>query len=367
MTKATHGILTESAHRVQWPNTADAPLNLDAADWEDLRLFQTVVRCESYRAAARQEAIAVNTVRARMTRLEEQLGQMLMHRTTRGITLTDAGQALARATAEMSDAALRACSSEAGEVLISPGHVRIGCSEGLGTLWLTPRVAELEAELAGITVDLQYDYDLARYRTNEADIWLTFEQPKRQDFIVSKIATLHFLPFVSEHYIKRNGAPVSVDDLKQHRIIEHYGPGVRSDLLDFLIGTERPHGLISLRTNSSLAQLWAVAQGLGIGGLPTYVAEITRAVAPTTPVLHIRRELRIAYHESGKRSPAIRKAIAWLRGLFDHEQYPCFADAFVHPDDFPSRTQDGRVAELFLGLLDRMQPSGGVRSTMERV
>jgi DNA-binding transcriptional LysR family regulator len=50
-----------------------------------------------------------------------------------------------------------------------------------------------------------------------------------------------------------------------------------------------------MRTKSSLSQVWAVAEGAGIGGLPTFVREITAAVVPVPLILNIRRELRLVY------------------------------------------------------------------------
>ena len=54
-----------------------------------------------------------------------------------------------------------------------------------------------------------------------------------------------------------------MDSLKNHRVVEHVSPGVRSELLDVLIGTERPQDFIAMRTNSSLSQLWSVTRGGG--------------------------------------------------------------------------------------------------------
>jgi DNA-binding transcriptional LysR family regulator len=332
-------------------NTDDELLDLSGADWDDLRLFRVILEQGSLRAAAKQEGVVVNTVRGRLTRLEEAMARPLLRRTTQGVSLTEAGGQLAETIAEMSEATFRARAGRSTDVLVCPGELTIACSEGLGTLWLTPRLAKLRTEIPDLTIGLLCDYNLARDRTSEADIWLTFEQPTRQDLIVSKLATLHFLPFASPAYVQQNGLPKTVDDLKTHRIVEHCGAGVRSELLDYLIGSDRPNGLLSLRTNSSLAQLWAVAEGEGIGGLPTFVRELTRAVVPVPPVLQIRRELRLVYRADGRHSPAVQAAVRWLRSIFDPIQHPCFRDTFVHPDDFRV-LQTGGVLRLFASMFD---------------
>jgi hypothetical protein len=115
--------------------------------------------------------------------------------------------------------------------------------------------------LPEMTIGLDFDYDLERNRTHEADIWLTYEQPTQADLIISKPATIHFVVYASQSYIQRNGIPSTMDSLKDHRVVEHVSPGARSGVLDFLIGTERPQGFIAMRTNSSLSQLWSVTRG----------------------------------------------------------------------------------------------------------
>lgn len=347
-------ILPKSANRVQPLNTVGSTrIDLEKVDWDNLRLFRLAVRSGSLRAAALEERISINTMRARMGRLERQLGLTLLVRSPQGISLTAAGEALTEMTAAMSDATFLR-DRAADDVLLRPKEVAIGCSEGIGTLWLTPRILELQRLLPCLAVNLQIDYNLARDRTNEVDVSLTFEMPRHPDLLVSKIATLHFLPFAASRYIHAHGVPQCVDDLRGHRIVEHIGPGVKSELLDYLIGTDRPPRLVPMRTNSSLAQLWAVAQGAGIGGFPTYISEITRAVEPIPPSLNIRRELWMVYHANARHSPAIQVACSWLRDAFDSNVYPCFADTFVHPESFPRR-QEGPIAQLFRGIFDRME------------
>ncbi|WP_244187213.1 LysR substrate-binding domain-containing protein [Sphingomonas faeni] len=163
-----------------------------------------------------------------------------------------------------------------------------------------------------MTIGLDFDYNLERDRTHKADIWLTYEQPTQADLIASKLATIYFAVYASQSYTQRHGIPSTMDSLKNHRFVEHISPSVRSELLDVLIGTERPQGFIAMRTNSSLSQLWSVTGG-GIGALPTFVSEITSAAALVPLELRIRRELRLGYRSKAKPSPAILAAVKWVR------------------------------------------------------
>ncbi|MGI4745584.1 MAG: substrate-binding domain-containing protein, partial [Janthinobacterium lividum] len=231
-------------------------------------------------------------------------------------------------------------------------QITIACTEGIGALWLTPRISRLQEVLPDLTIGLDFDYDLARDRTHEADIWLTYEQPAEADLITSKLATIHFAVYASKSYIQRHGLPSTVDSLRDHRIVEHVGSGVRSEQLDFLIGTDRPRGLIAMRTNSSLSQLWSVAKGVGLGALPTFVSEITSAAAPVPPELRIRRELRLVYRSKAKPSPAILATVRWLRECFDRAIHPCFADTFIDPKNFLRNSSDTNIVNIFPNTFD---------------
>lgn len=334
----------------------DTDKHVDFADlrWDDVRLFRAVQRLGSMRKVASDQGVVVNTISRRIKRAETRLGLHLALRSANGITLTEDGEKLLRIGQAMSDAAEWDVSEGTKDVLVKPGQITIACTEGIGTLWLTPRMSRLKAALPDITIGLDFDYNLARDRTHEADIWLTYEQPMEPDLITSKLATIHFAVYASKSYIQRYGVPSTVDSLKDHRVIEHVSPGVRSEQLDFLIGTERPRGLIVMRTNSSLSQLWSVAKGIGIGALPTFVSEITSAVTPVPPELRIRRELRLVYRSAAKPSPAIHATVRWLRECFDRTIHPCFAETFIDPKNFLRDTSDTNIVNLFPSTFDQI-------------
>jgi DNA-binding transcriptional LysR family regulator len=66
------------------------------ADLADLDAFAAVAAARSFRTAARLRGVSPSTLSQAMQRLEDRLGIRLLHRTTRSVTLTDAGQRLMR-------------------------------------------------------------------------------------------------------------------------------------------------------------------------------------------------------------------------------------------------------------------------------
>lgn len=353
MPKQPNGRLTKIAPPVPEVNTGSKG-SFDDLRWEDVRLLRAIQRLGSMRKVASDHGVVVNTIRRRLGHIETRLGLNLTHRSANGIVLTEVGQELLRIGRSMSDAAEWDVTKGGKDVLLKPGQITIACTEGIGTLWLTPRMSRLQAALPDMTIGLDFDYDLARDRAHEADVWLTYERPTDADLITSKLATIHFAVYASKSYIQRYGVPSTVDSLKDHRVVEHVGPGVRSEQLDFLIGTERPRGLIVMRTNSSMSQLWSVAKGIGIGALPTFVSEITSAATPVPPELRIRRELRLVYRSEAKPSPAIHATVRWLRECFDRTVHPCFAETFIDPNTFRRDTGDTNIVNLFPNTFDQI-------------
>ncbi len=351
MLKRTGGRITKVEPPVPGVNT-ERHAEFADVQWDDVRLFRAVERLGSMRKVASDQGVVVNTIRRRIERIETRLGRTLVHRMPNGIALAEDGKRLLRIGQEMGHAAEWDLAERTKDVLVKPGQLTIACTEGIGTLWLTPRLSRLQSIVPKTTIGLDFDYNLERDRTHEADIWLTYEQPAQADLITSKIATIHFAVYASNRYIRHHGVPSTLDSLRNHHIVEHVSPGVRSELLDFLIGTERPQGFVAMRTNSSLSQLWSVAKGVGLGALPTFVSEITTAAAPVPPDLGIRRELRLVYRSKARRSPAILAAVTWLRESFDRTVHPCFADTYIDPKEFARDNGDTNVVNLFPSTFD---------------
>lgn len=334
-----HGTMQNSAPGVQHRN---------ASNWHELGDLVEIVDSGSLRAASKRLGISVNTVRARLARLEESEGKPLVIRTVEGIRLTAAGEDLYQTVLKMRQARLGQFEEPLDEVLIQPGRVTIACTEGVGTGWLTPRIAELRRRLPDLTIDLQFDYDLRRDRSREADVGLTFSPPTNPDLVVTKIATLHFMLFAAPAYLREHGMPQTMDDLLEHQFVEQVTPGYNSGVLDLFLGSDRPQKAVTVQTNSVVTQLWAAANGAGIALLPSYTREITSLLVPLPVLPQLRFPLSCYYHAEARNSGAVRAIMDWLRESFDPILFPWFADRFVHPDDFPaSAGPDGNVVNLY--------------------
>ena len=122
-------------------------------DLNDIALFVQVVRCGSFAEAARRLGIPSNTVSRRVQALEGQLGTRLLQRSTRKLTLTDAGEAFQARCADSVDGLL-----EAGRALVSGHHepsglVRIAAPADFFDFFLMEWVSDFLATYPKVRLD----------------------------------------------------------------------------------------------------------------------------------------------------------------------------------------------------------------------
>ena len=123
-------------------------------DWDDLRIFLAVLRGGSIIAAARYIGLDHSTVTRRITKLEERIGQQLLHRSPAGVAPTEAGSLLAQHTERIADEIAAARSLlDAREEQVS-GTVRLATPEGFGLFMIAPAVEQLYRRYPNLQLEL---------------------------------------------------------------------------------------------------------------------------------------------------------------------------------------------------------------------
>ncbi len=325
---------------------------LDKVNWNDLDILRRAADQSSLRRAAQALGMSVNTVRSRLNRLEKSLETVLFARSRDGLKITAEGQTVLRVAKDMRMLSVGLPLARGNHVLVRDGEVRICASEGVGTFWLTPRLPELKARLPDHVVALDSLSDQNLVSPGEHDVAVGFQKPADLEAICSKLATIHIMPFASDQYLRQYGIPLSIDDLHGHQFIQQDSPGTKADAVNLFLTQDLAEKIISIRVSSSFSHYWAVANGVGIGALPTYARAITRRVRPLDLPIRLRFELWMSYRREARNSEPVQKVIQWLRDSFDGNRYPWFSDRFVHPDEFTDATGNAGVVSIFDHLLD---------------
>ena len=157
-------------------------------DWDHLRFFAALVQAGSLAGAARLLQVEHTTVARRLRALEKVMGQALFVRHAGAFKLTQAGQQLLPAVQTM-EKAVRGVEQAALPEGVDDDHpaglVRVGATEGLGTVLLANQLARLTLRYPQLSVDLLALPRLLHLSRREADIVISLERPKRGSVIVT--------------------------------------------------------------------------------------------------------------------------------------------------------------------------------------
>lgn len=307
---------------------------LDAVHWDDLHMFRTVAASGSFHQAAAKLAVSVNTIRGRVARLEKALDTVLLGRSHKGISLSADGQAILDVTLDMLSSSWQLRRGAGNNVLVRQGEVRISCAESLGTVWLTPFLSDLSARLPEHRIKLQNEYNQNLIHTRDSDICIGYLRPNNPETIVTKIATVHQMPFASKKYLEQFGTPQSINDASDHRIILFDAPGVNGEAANLYLGSDILDKVSKLTFNTGYSFFWSVFNGDGIAVLPTYVRSLADTFTPIDVQLRFKFDIWLSFHRSGRDSIPIRETIAWLQSCFNPVHYPWFSESFIHPNEF---------------------------------
>ena len=248
-----------------------------AVDWDKIRIFLNVAEAGSFTKAGDDIGLSQSAVSRQISALERELKAPLFHRHARGLILTEQGDLLFRAARDMK---LRLENTKARLVETSErpsGDLKVTTTVGLGSAWLSQRVAEFLDLYPDVRIELILTNEELDLAMREADIAIRMRRPAQPDLIQRRLFTVHYHAFSSPDYIKRFGEPKTFEDLDNHRLIS-FGGNEPSYLLaaHYLadIGREgRERRAVHFTVNNVAALQKAMETGCGIGILPDYAVD----------------------------------------------------------------------------------------------
>lgn len=256
-------------------------------DWDKLRVFYAVAQAQSLTKAGEALNLSQSAVSRQISGLEEQMNVTLFHRHARGLILTEQGEILYRTVSEVQHK-LKATETALMDSRDRPrGPLTVTAPVAMGTLWLVPQLAEFNELYPDITVSLIVSDEGVDVSMREADCALQLYEAKNPDAIQRKIGTLHRNLYASGDYLRKYGTPKKPEDLGNHRLIS-YGDDQRPPDPDvewiLQVGAEKGQKWKpSFKINSLFGILRAVEHGMGVAGLPEYMARGARNLTRVLP------------------------------------------------------------------------------------
>ena len=239
---------------------------------EGITTFVAVVEAGSVSEAARRLRLSKSVVSERLAELEKSLGGMLLHRTTRKLTLTEDGTAfLERATRivrEIEDAA--AAMAERRGTL--SGSIRIAAPVTFGRMHLGPALYPFLAEHREIELTLDIDDRRVDAASDGYDAIIRHGPIADSRLVAWKLAPSRRLLCASPDYLAREGVPASLIDLNSHRGIFYTNRGVADWRFETPEGAVLVRAKLALGINNGDMLRDAAIAGLGIALLPAFIA-----------------------------------------------------------------------------------------------
>ncbi|RJG01120.1 LysR family transcriptional regulator [Noviherbaspirillum sedimenti] len=185
----------------------------------DMALFVEVVKARGFRHAAEAVGIPNSTVSRRISALEKAIGLRLLHRTTRKIELTEAGQIYFERCKRIVDEA-RLAHEQLGEMLAQPsGVLRASLPVDFATIYLAPLITEFARRYPGISFDFDLTPRLVDLVAEPFDVAIRMGNPPDSNLIARQLANLACSLYASPPYLEQFGEPSHPADLAQHECL----------------------------------------------------------------------------------------------------------------------------------------------------
>ena len=238
-----------------------------------MQVFSRVAALGSLSAAARALGMSQTMATKHLAAVEERLGVKLLHRTTRRLTLTEAGRhyldAAERILAELEDAE----AAVSAERLEARGTLRVNVPVSFGIREIAPLLPEFTRSYPSVTVDLGLNDRVVDLIEEGWDMAVRIGRVAESTMIVRKLAPCRAALCAAPAYLAERGTPRRVSDLKDHNCLGYtLSRALGSDRWSFGIdGAVTMPVSGNLRVNNGDALVAAAIAGQGLIYQPTFL------------------------------------------------------------------------------------------------
>lgn len=182
--------------------------------YEELEAFMRTVEAGSFTGAAKQLRVAKSAISRRIQELETRLGAQLLIRSTRKLSLTEAGQALyGRSVILLADWE-EAENSVREDSAVLFGHIRLAAPLSFGVTHLGPALLDFTEAHPGISLDVDFSDRKVDLIAEGIDVAIRIGDLPDSSLIARKLADIKLVAVASPDYISAHGQTRTPDDLK---------------------------------------------------------------------------------------------------------------------------------------------------------
>ncbi|MBT2300010.1 LysR family transcriptional regulator [Variovorax paradoxus] len=184
-----------------------------------MRLFIRVAETGNFSKVARSTGVTQPTVSKVVAGLEAKLGAQLLRRTSRGLTLTDAGQRFYESAIDIVER-VDELESGVGTGDASPsGIVKIAISPAFGRMEIVPHLGAFFERYPEVRLDFNVSQRYVNLVEEGLDLAIRVGPLTDSAMMARRIGSMDYLTVATPGYLARAGTPTRVEELAQHRCI----------------------------------------------------------------------------------------------------------------------------------------------------
>ena len=292
-----------------------------------IEAFVQVAETGSFSEAARRLRASKSAVSRQVSMLETELGARLFHRTTRSLTLTEAGQGyfsrVGQILADLEEANLAVTQLQSAP----RGKLRINAPMSFGFLHLAAALPDFMARYPEVELDVSMTDRFVDLVDEGFDLAVRIAALQDSSLIARRLAPIRLAVCASPDYLKKHGTPVVPQDLRRHTCIlnsnlasaqEWKFTGEDGKPLTVKVGSK-------IAINNGDAMRVAALGGAGVTILPTFIVGRDLQAGTLVSVLGEfvpqRLGLHVVYPHARHLSPKVRAFVDFLGQRFGPRPY----------------------------------------------
>lgn len=298
---------------------------------ESMRTFCRVADLNSFSGAARSLEMSPAVVTRQVAALEKALGLRLLNRSTRHVSLSEAGAQYYKGCIELLERFDSLESQVSGQAERASGLLRIAVPLDFGRMYLHTAVREFLSLESGVRIEVFFEDRTVDLLDERFDMSLRVGQLADSTLVARRLGEACIACYASPDYLALKGEPLSPEELKNHQVLE-YSLSPTPGKWRFQYGGKDIDQTVSWRyaANNGRALAEAACEGLGIVRLPEFLVSDHLKAGKLMEVL------------ASHRSPPLDISLLYLQRRLNPAKVRVFADFLVayFKDTWPATCPD---------------------------
>ncbi|NIA71638.1 LysR family transcriptional regulator [Pelagibius litoralis] len=294
---------------------------------DEMAVFAEVVEAEGFSAAARVLGVSKSAVSKQVGRLEDRLGVRLLNRTTRRLSLTEAGATFYEASRRVLDEALVAETAVSSLSAAPRGLLKLNAPMSFGFLHLARVIPEFHARYPRIVIDAVMNDRFVDLVEEGYDVAIRITGALQDSSLIARyLAPSQALLCAAPDYLAQRGTPLQPEDLSGHDCLIYSNLDQRHAWR-----FAGPRGPVRVKVkgpfqaNNGDALCSAALAGMGIAALPSFIVGEHLLAGRLVPVLCgfrlAAQGIYAVYPHNRNLSAKVRAFVDFLAGRFGPEPY----------------------------------------------